>query len=165
MDVVAARLRATKPATRRTSILHNDFKVDNCQFDPSDPDRVKSVFDWDMATLGDPLVDVGTMLNYWPDASDGDDRAVYPEGLDAFGLPGRDEVVARYAERVGDAVDDVWWYEALACFKTGVVLQQLYSRYARGETTDERQADKGSRVVSQARRAMTILERHPRGPA
>ena len=58
------------PNSPRPSILHNDYKLDNCQFDPSAPDRVKSIFDWDMATLGDPLVDLGTLLNYWPDPSD-----------------------------------------------------------------------------------------------
>src|SRR5215469_11086411 len=54
---VGAELAATKPETKRTTVVHNDFKIDNCQFNPANPDRVQSVFDWDMATLGDPLVD------------------------------------------------------------------------------------------------------------
>ena len=69
------------------SIVHNDLKLDNCQFDPADPDRVLSIFDWDMTTLGDPLIDVGTLLNYWPDPgdSDGAQRASNP-GLTHMGL-------------------------------------------------------------------------------
>ncbi|HUA42775.1 MAG TPA: phosphotransferase family protein, partial [Streptosporangiaceae bacterium] len=70
MIEVADVLERTMPPTQRAAILHNDLKLDNCQFDPADPDLVHSVFDWDMATLGDPLVDVGILLNYWPDPSD-----------------------------------------------------------------------------------------------
>jgi aminoglycoside phosphotransferase (APT) family kinase protein len=160
MDVVAERLVASKPETQRSAILHNDFKVDNCQFDPQNPDRVWSIFDWDMATLGDPLVDVGILLNYWPDPSDGPvDGPVFPPGLDHFGLPTRDEVVERYAARTGIDLDRIAWYEAFASWKTGIVLQQLYARFLRGETSDERQGEKGGeRVASQARRAMKILE-------
>jgi len=160
MDEVGDRLAVTLPASPRPSILHNDYKVDNCQFDPADPDRVRSIFDWDMATLGDPLVDLGILLNYWPDPADAPiDGPVFPEGLDRFGLPTRAEVVARYGERTGQPVDGVPWYEAFAAWKTGVVLQQLHRRFLRGETTDERQGNKGGeRVVSQARRAARILE-------
>jgi aminoglycoside phosphotransferase (APT) family kinase protein len=158
MDAVVERLIATRPETQRSAILHNDFKIDNCQFDPANPDRVRSIFDWDMATLGDPLIDLGTLLNYWPDPSDGlVDRPVFPVGLDEFGLPTRREITERYAERTNISVERISWYEAFATWKTGVVLQQLYVRFLRGETTDERQAGKGERVESLARRAMNIL--------
>jgi len=70
MAEVGERLAKTMPDTQTHSIVHNDLKIDNCQFDPADPDRVKSVFDWDMATLGDPLVDLGTLLHYTPDSDD-----------------------------------------------------------------------------------------------
>ena len=111
-----ARLVATKPATVRASVLHNDFKIDNCQFDPANPDRVQSVFDWDMATLGDPLVDLGTMLNYWPDPSDEPaDRPSYPDGQQHMGLPTRAEVAARYAAATGADLTTVGWYEAFGC--------------------------------------------------
>ena len=84
MREVADTLERTLPAPQRSAILHNDLKLDNCQFDPADPDRVHSVFDWDMATLGDPLVDVGILLNYWPDPADTpDDRGMYPDGQES----------------------------------------------------------------------------------
>ncbi|MHB2028699.1 MAG: phosphotransferase family protein [Acidimicrobiales bacterium] len=160
MDEVAVLLIEKKPVTEKTSILHNDYKIDNCQFDPQNPDRVLSIFDWDMATLGDPLIDVGILLNYWPDPQDGEvDRPVFPVGLDTFGLPTRAEAVDRYVERTGADVRNLHWYEAFAAWKTGIVLQQLYARFLRGETSDARQGDKGGdRVTSQASRAMRILE-------
>ena len=67
MDELHQRLLRSMPVMSRVSIVHNDLKLDNCQFDPANPDRVASIFDWDMTTLGDPLIDLGTLLNYWPD--------------------------------------------------------------------------------------------------
>jgi aminoglycoside phosphotransferase (APT) family kinase protein len=64
---VGDRLRAAVPEPQRVSVVHNDLEFDNCQFDPNDPDHVKSIFDWDMATLGDPLIDLGTLRGYWTD--------------------------------------------------------------------------------------------------
>jgi aminoglycoside phosphotransferase (APT) family kinase protein len=158
MRQVGAELERTRPVSGRPSILHNDFKIDNCQFEPGDPDRVRSVFDWDMATLGDPLADLGTLLNYWPDASDHDgDRALHVPGLEHLGLPSRAEVVERYSERHPIDVDSISWYEAFACWKTSVVLQQLYQRYVRGESTDERMASRGENIGMLARRAARIL--------
>jgi aminoglycoside phosphotransferase (APT) family kinase protein len=160
MTVVGARLESSLPRSPRPSVLHNDYKLDNCQFDPREPDRVKSIFDWDMATLGDPLVDLGTLLNYWPDPSDTpDDKPIYNPGVESIGLPARDEVVQRYASATGLEVDNVHWYEAFACWKTAVILRQLHTRYLRGETADERMATRGDDVSAQARRAMAILDR------
>jgi aminoglycoside phosphotransferase (APT) family kinase protein len=159
MTSLGVRLDQTQPRSSRSSILHNDYRLDNCQFDPSDPDHVKSIFDWDMATLGDPLMDLGTVLNYWPDPSDvGDNKPIYPEGADRLGLPTRAEVVERYALRTGHDVDGVSWYEGFACFKTAVILQQLYVRFVRGETSDERMGQRGARVAPAARRAHMILD-------
>src|SRR5687768_7636048 len=70
MQDAADVLAASVPASDAAVVLHNDFKLDNCQFDPSNPDEVASVFDWDQATVGDPLIDLGILLNYWPDPSD-----------------------------------------------------------------------------------------------
>jgi aminoglycoside phosphotransferase (APT) family kinase protein len=160
-DVVAhvgAELAATKPPTVRTSVLHNDFKIDNCQFDPANPDRVHSVFDWDMATIGDPLVDLGTLLNYWPDPSDEpDNRPSHPGGQEDMGLPTRAEVIARYAARTSADVASVSWYEAFGCWKTAIVIAQLYHRYLQGDSHDLRQGLKGDRIVPLARRAQAIL--------
>jgi aminoglycoside phosphotransferase (APT) family kinase protein len=158
MHRVGDTLAATVPHNPVVSILHNDYKLDNCQFDPADPDHVHSVFDWDMATLGDPLVDLGTTLNYWPDPSDRpDDRAHSPAGQDALGLPTRAEILERYRQRSGFDLSSVGWYEAFATFKTAVVLQQLYMRWVRGESTDPRMAARGEGVGPLAERAERML--------
>lgn len=158
MNDLAVELAARLPSAQRSSILHNDYKLDNCQFRPGEPDHVNAVFDWDMATLGDPLIDVGTLLNYWPDPSDtSEDRPITPEGLDQMGLPTRSEVVGQYASATGLDLSEVRWYEAFACFKTAVVVRQLYARWERGETTDQRMAERGVWVGPMSRRAARIL--------
>ena len=159
MAEVAAMLEATLPRPQRSSILHNDIKLDNCQFDPADPDQVHSVFDWDMATLGDPLVDVGLLLNYWPDpTAPPGDEGYYPPGQDRLGLPSRDEIRTAYASATGLDLTGIDWYRAFACWKTATVLQQLHDRYLRGETTDERMASRGDRVGELAARARRLLQ-------
>ena len=160
MTAVGARLAESVPAVAtRVSVLHNDYKIDNCQFQPADPDRVTSVFDWDMATLGEPLVDLGILLNYWPDPSDRDgERPLHVPGLELMGLPTRAEVVERYADRTGLAVDGVAWFEAFATWKTCVVLEQLYQRFVRGESTDPRMGERGAPVARLADRAADLLD-------
>lgn len=157
VDRVAELLAAGIPASAPATIVHNDFKIDNCQFATGDPDTVTSVFDWDMATLGDPLTDLGTLLNYWPD-SDGVGAMAVP-GLEKLGLPSREQVVERYAERVSVSLtlQDLAWYEAFGCWKTAIILQQLYVRYLRGETTDERMSERGEQVQALAARALKLL--------
>ncbi len=139
MDEVHARLAGTLPAPLRTSLVHNDLKLDNCQFDPADPDHVTSIFDWDMTTVGDPLIDLGTLLSYWPDPSDPPGYERGPSrGLDAPGMATRAEVAQRYSDRTGVPVDSIRWYEAFALWKTAVVVQQLHNRWLTGESTDPR---------------------------
>ena len=142
-------------------MLHNDYKIDNCQFDPADPDRVKSIFDWDMATLGEPLVDLGVLLNYWPDPSDVDGaRPLHVPGLERMGLP--------HARRGGRALRRTHrarrrprcpWFEAFATWKTCVVLEQLYQRFVRGESTDPRMGERGKPVGPLSERAAALLDR------
>jgi aminoglycoside phosphotransferase (APT) family kinase protein len=157
VDRVGELLARHIPMSGPPALVHNDFKVDNCQFTPGLPDTVTSVFDWDMATLGDPLTDLGTLLNYWPDGATSADAV---PGLETIGLPSRDEVVARYAARTGQTLirSDVAWYEAFGCWKTAIILQQLYARHLRGESTDERMAARGEQVGRIADRALAIAE-------
>ena len=139
MDELPERLAATVPPPTRVSFVHNDLKLDNTQFDPADPDRVQSIFDWDMTTLGDPLIDLGTLLSYWPDPADppGVRRGSH-EGMRTMGLPGRDEITARYVARTGLDAGAVRWYEAFAQWKTAVVVQQLHNRWLDGASADPR---------------------------
>lgn len=134
-------LEATMPGPQRVSLVHNDLKLDNCMFDPADPDHVVAIFDWDMTTLGDPLIDLGTLLNYWPDPDD--DSSVVGlahVGMERMGLSSRREVVVRYGELSGIDVSRADWYAAFARWKTATVVQQLHHRWVVGDSTDERMA-------------------------
>jgi aminoglycoside phosphotransferase (APT) family kinase protein len=159
VDALHARLARRVPPMSRVSIVHNDLKLDNCQFDPANPDRVLSIFDWDMTTVGDPLIDLGTLLNYWPDPGDPDDAQRATPGLSAMRLPSRADVVARYAERTRSDVSAVWWWEAFALWKTVVVVQQLHRRWVRGESKDPRMEHIADRMPSLIAAARAVLDR------
>lgn len=154
---VGRELARSIPENSRIAVVHNDFKIDNCQFDPANPDRVKSVFDWDMATIGDPMTDLGSLLFYWPDL-DPEVPSVLP-GIGDLGLPSKDEVIARYATHSDLTLEqgELDWYEAFGCWKTAVIMQQLYMRFVRGETTDPRMAGRGEKVKQLSERALTLL--------
>jgi aminoglycoside phosphotransferase (APT) family kinase protein len=160
MERIHARLARSRPTPSRASIVHNDLKLDNCQFDPRDPDRVTAIFDWDMTTLGDPLVDLGTLLNYWPDPTDTEatERGTRP-GLARMGLPSRAEITARYGVRTGMDPAAAQWWEAFALWKTVVVVVQLHRRWVRGESTDPRMAHIADRAPSLVRAAQVVLDR------
>ena len=145
-DALLAWLEAHKPSRGRTTLVHNDLKLDNCQFRPSDPDRVAALFDWDMTTLGDPLFDLGTLLGYWSDAQKPGGTSGSNAILGGPGCPKRDEIAERYARRAGLDLAEIDWYEAFALWKTAVVVQQIFIRYQRGQTQDERFAHFGERV-------------------
>jgi aminoglycoside phosphotransferase (APT) family kinase protein len=159
MTAIGARLERAVPAAQRASIVHNDLKLDNCAFDPAHPDRVSSIFDWDMTTLGDPLVDLGTLLSYWPDPGDaaGVRRASH-EGMRHMGLPARAEITARYVARTGLDPTPVRWYEAFAQWKTAVVVQQLHNRWLAGASADPRHEHIADSVPALAATAMGLLE-------
>ena len=159
MQAIHARLAGDVPRPSRVSIVHNDLKLDNCQFDPANPDRVASIFDWDMTTLGDPLIDLGTLLNYWPDPADPPHAQRFNNAAVAgLGLPPRAALIARYAERTGADLASVRWWEAFALWKTVVVVQQLHRRWVRGESTDPRMATVADRIPSLIAAATAVLE-------
>jgi len=141
MCAIHDRLEAAVPEPQRVSLVHNDLKLDNAMFATGDPDTVVAFFDWDMTTLGDPLADLGTLLNYWPDPSDTlEVRRVGHDGMTRMGLAPRAEIIARYGERTGFDVSQASWYEAFAQWKTGVVIQQLHHRWKMGNSSNERHA-------------------------
>jgi aminoglycoside phosphotransferase (APT) family kinase protein len=159
MDALAAWLMARIPPALDPTVVHNDFKLDNMMLDLADPGRVVAVLDWDMTTLGDPLVDLGTLLNYLPDPGDPEsaERTSHP-GLAGMGLPERAEIVAHYARRAGAEVAAVWWWEAFALWKTVVVVQQLHRRWVRGESQDPRMAHIADRMPALIAAAQIVLD-------
>jgi aminoglycoside phosphotransferase (APT) family kinase protein len=141
MDRLMERLRTDVPAAQRVSIVHGDLKFDNCQFQPDDPDRVTSVFDWDMATLGDPLVDLGGLLSYWPEV--GQDGQQLPTSMMYGEWSTKSWLKEKYADYSGLDLGRMDWYEAFACYKSAVITQQLYARFVAGKTTDKRMGQFG----------------------
>jgi len=139
-------LVARLPRLQRSSLVHNDLKFDNVMIDPDDPDRITAILDWDMTTLGDPLIDLGTFLAYWVEAGDPPARGATLAVTAQPGFPTRSELAHRYAGRTGVDLSVIPWYEAFAHWKTAVVLQQIYIRFRRGQTQDERFALMESRV-------------------
>jgi aminoglycoside phosphotransferase (APT) family kinase protein len=158
MTAVHARLAAAMPMPQRVSLVHNDLKLDNCMFDAASPDRVIAFFDWDMTTLGDPLIDLGTLLNYWPDPADADVSRGGHVGMESMGLPSRTEIKKIYAERTGLDVSQAAWYEAFALWKTATVLEQLHDRWAQGDSTDDRMETIAARVPILAEHAARLLD-------
>jgi len=138
MTWLAGWLAATQPAQRDAVLVHNDFKYDNVVLDPSDPARILAVLDWEMATRGDPTLDVGTMLAYWVQADDPPAMQLFRLCLtDLPGNLGREALVARYQAATGRSFDPVWPF-VFGMYKNAVVAQQLYARSVRGLSDDPR---------------------------
>jgi aminoglycoside phosphotransferase (APT) family kinase protein len=138
IDELCAWLRANQVPDGRATLLHCDFKLDNIVLDPRDL-RPVAVLDWDMATRGDPLFDLATLLSYWTEASDPPamhDLAQMPTASPGF--PSRREMAAAYAALSGRDLSDFLFYRVLAMFKLGVVFLQLYARYRAGATQNPR---------------------------
>jgi len=157
MERVATWLSEHLPPEAGAAVIHNDYKYDNLILAP-DLTSIVAVLDWEMATIGDPLMDLGTTLGYWVEASD-------PEPLQraAFGptaLPGsltRRELIDRYEERTGRAASGVLFYYCFGLFKIAVIVQQIYARYVRGHTRDVRFAHLNDVVAVLGRQADRIL--------
>lgn len=132
---VRAWLAANQPDEVRICLIHNDFRFDNVLLDPEDDLAVVGILDWEMATLGDPLMELGTTLSYWVQADD--DEVFQASRRQPTHLPGmltRAEVVDHYAERTGTAIPNWTFYEVYGLFRLAVVLQQIYYRYHHGQT-------------------------------
>lgn len=154
--ILAERIPASPPPT----IVHNDFKLDNVMIDPDDPARIVAVLDWEMCTIGDPLIDLGLVLAYWPRPDDPMARQVAISSVTTHpGFFTREEVLVRYVEQTGRDITDIGFYETFALFKLCVVLEQIYVRYVRGQTDDERFAAFEVAVPALARSAVELWER------
>jgi len=159
MDRLLTWLASRLPESPPPTLVHNDFKLDNIMLDARDPGRVEAVLDWEMATVGDPLVDLGCTLCYWTQAGDPATRGGSLSGITAGpGWLTRAELVERYAEKAGRDVSSLGYYEVFGLFKLGVILQQIYFRYHRGQTRDERFRDFHLRVRGLMHAAMELSE-------
>lgn len=131
-------LAANLPSHRsKAAIVHGDYRLGNLMFDPSAPGRVLAVMDWEMATLGDPLADVGYLSAMYADSAEAP-NVMTELGAATFAdpWPPRQQLLDRYAEQTGASLDAVAWYEALALWKACVFLESSHRRWREGTTTD-----------------------------
>ncbi len=162
VERVGAWLGEHLPASPPATVVHGDFRLGNTMLAPEAPARVKAVFDWEMATIGDPLADVGYLCTLWVDRDD--------PPLGRFELSGvtrqegflrREELVARYEERSGRSMTDIRWYRTLALWKSIVFMQGNLRRVASGSTDDPYLEAFGDGVLELARRAEAMASGGP----
>lgn len=159
VEWIAKWLAERIPPTSGAALVHGDFKYDNLVLDAADLTRVIGILDWEMATLGDPLVDLGVALGYWVEAGDNQILRQFAFGpTDRPGTWTRRELAERYAARTGRSLEHLVFYYCFALFKTAVVAQQIYYRYRQGLTKDPRFAALGEGVKVLARAAVVAAE-------
>ena len=146
--------------SEKASLIHNDYKYDNLVLSPQDLTRVVAVLDWEMATIGDPLMDFGTSLGYWVETTDPEEWQRYGFGLTS--LPGsftRRELLDHYERRTSRNIDDPVFYFAYGLLKIAVIVQQIYFRYQKGLTRDPRFAQLGELVKACGSLGQRAIER------
>ena len=148
------------PKSTRSSLVHNDYKLDNVLFDEAG--EVVAVFDWDMCTLGDPLSDLGALLTYWTEDKDPAPFRLMAQMPTTISWPSREALVQRYAERAGlDAqalAQAIPFYHALGLFRLTVIVAQIFVRYQRGQTKDPRFALLGQMTPLTAKEALRLTQ-------
>ena len=159
---VIAWLEAKKPAGEvAITLIHNDFRFDNVVLDPDDL-HVLGVLDWEMATLGDPLMDLGNSLAYWVQA---DDDPVFQlmrrQPTNAPGMLTRDEVIAYYGEKTGWKVDNFDFYSVYGLFRLAGIAQQIWYRYFHKQTTNPAYASFGPMVNYLEQRCLDLIRKSP----
>ena len=144
----------------QAALIHNDYKYDNIVLAPEDLTRVVAVLDWEMATVGDPLMDFGTSLGYWVEKTDPEEWQRYGFGLTSLeGSFSRAELLDHYVKRSGRRIDDPVFYFAYGLLKIAVIVQQIYFRYQKGLTRDPRFAQLGEVVKACGNLAQNAIER------
>jgi aminoglycoside phosphotransferase (APT) family kinase protein len=141
-DIVMQWMQEHQPKGYEHCLIHNDYKYDNIVFKDATWQEVSAVLDWEMATLGDPLMDLGTSLGYWTVATDHDFvKQGIPSPTIFEGNPIRSEIAQMYAQKSGRNLDNLVFYYVFGLFKIAVIAQQIYYRYSKGWTTDSRFAN------------------------
>jgi len=160
VDRLAEWLHCNVPNDSPGALIHNDYKYDNLVLSSSDMSNVIAVLDWEMATIGDPLMDLGTTLGYWVESNDSEEWQRY--GFVLTRVPGnftRNEIVEYYTKRSGRELADPVFYYAYGLLKIAVIVQQIYFRYREGLTRDVRFGGLGSLVKACGVQAERAIER------
>jgi aminoglycoside phosphotransferase (APT) family kinase protein len=157
VESIGEWLRAHLPESGPATVVHGDYRLGNTMFAPQAPARLTAVFDWEMATIGDPLADVGYLSALWVDRHDPEGGSFELSSVtrgEAFPL--RDELVARYEEQSGRSVTDIRWYRTLALWKSIVFMEGNYKRAVTGATDDPYLKGFGEGVLELAQRTEAL---------
>lgn len=158
IDQIAQWLKANHPPDTAACIVHGDYKFDNIVLDPNGLTNIIGVLDWEMATIGDPLMDLGTVLSYWTEQGDPSMGRVQCFLTSERGAMTRHEIAEYYGELTGHDVSNIRFYLVFALLKLAVIVQQIYYRYRQGLTQDERFAPLIFMVGALGLRAIEVIE-------
>jgi len=153
LDAAAAWLRDRRPRSYEPGIMHGDYQFANVMFHHGGPARMAAIVDWEMGTIGDPLLDLAWVVMGWPD--EGEDRSAGGY-VDYEGMPNKADLLERYASISGRDVDEIDYYVILARFKMAIVLEGGYARYVRGGADNPKMASFGDVVLGMARNAAEL---------
>jgi len=153
LDESAAWLRTHKPSHWEPGIIHGDYQFANAMFRHGAPARLAAMVDWEMSTIGDPLLDLGWVVNGWPDEGYDFSSGGY---VDMVGLPTRTQILDYYATVSGRSVEEIDYYVVLARFKLAIVLEGGYARVVSGEADNPKMESFGQVVLDNLRRAAEL---------
>lgn len=159
-ESVMSWLSASRPSDHaKPALVHNDYKLDNVILDPADPTRIVAVLDWEMATIGDPLMDLGASLGYWVQPDDSDElKLIRTLPSLSPGMLTRRQIVEWYEKKTATTVADFAWYYCFGLFRLAVIAQQIYYRFFHGQTIDARFRMLGVAVGILERAAVRVME-------
>jgi aminoglycoside phosphotransferase (APT) family kinase protein len=156
VEEVGSWLSENMPQSPPSTIVHGDYRLGNTMFAHGAPARLIAIFDWEMATIGDPLADVGYMMIHWLQAGEDTGRFSLHTVTNQPGFPSRQELIARYEQRSGRSMQALSWYVALALWKAVVFMEGNYKRAVQGSTDDPYLKSFGEGVVELAERALRV---------
>ena len=160
-EAVMSWLEARQPPDAGVSVIHNDWRFDNLVLAPDGLNRVLAVLDWELATVGDPFMDLGSALAYWVQSDDDEQmQAFRMQPSNAPGMPTREQIVARYCELAGRTPPEWSFYEIFGLFRLAVIAQQIWYRFRAGQTDNPAFAPFGAAVTNLVRRCEQLVRDH-----
>jgi aminoglycoside phosphotransferase (APT) family kinase protein len=157
VDQAGDWLRAHAPQQRGSALSHGDYKLDNVMFEPELPPRINAVVDWEVSTIGDPMVDVGWMLYFSPEENDPERLSVVSDANKGGGYPTRAEIANRYAQATGRTLDDLRFYVAFAGWKIAIIMETSNHRFKQGQADDAMFSALDAVVPALAQRSLDVI--------